>query len=279
MKNQNDLQRHLHSALFVALSFVLSIGGLTGCVSHRKSNDVQAAKVARLETRLRRAKARIESLREHNLVLKKKIKVVRENGGEDPEISPEKLAAFKSGLELDVPISPTGSQREDVALTRPSRKVGGRRSVLSISEAPRVRSESADQVLARTVVELLKSGEEDEADRTALLLAKSYPDSNLVAETRFQQGLYYFRKGNLRQADRLFQASLTSPLVHIRVRAGASLMRGVIAGRMANVELSRKILESVRTQYPGSPESLRATRELKALQAIAARAENSARTK
>lgn len=267
------------TGLLVGFAF----GGLSGCMTAQTSRK-EAREVARLEAKLRRTEAKLATQRERNLVLQNRIKIVRENGGDDPEIN-HPLDAFAPGMQLDVPISPT---RQNVALVPkrlPEKKRGASARdprVRSLAEAPETPGEQADRVLARTVRELLKSGNELEAERTAMLLEKSYPDSELVAETRFQQGLYYFRKKNLRQADRLFQTTLMSPKTHVRARAGAVLMRGIIARRLAmdgaksgqnlktaqaNLELSRKSFEYVRKQFPGSPEAKRASRELRAITA------------
>jgi TolA-binding protein len=290
----------------LVLGFGLMMSTLMGCATRGMSVDRQsAAKIARLEARLRQAKLQIETLREHNWVLKNRIKIVQENGGVDPQTEPEPLAAF-SGTKLDVPISPTlraplapepqkvsasmfpafDSKRQNVALVPrvlPQKNAASNsRTVASLAQAPTEKGEQADTVLVRTVTQLLKSGDEAEANRTAALLEKSYPDSELVAEARFQQGLYYFRRKNLAQADRFFQTTLELPKAHVRARAGAALMRGIIAHRLAvgvppgtqgspvaksNYNLARRSFEYVRKQFPKSPEAKRASRELRSMTA------------
>lgn len=271
--------------LVVGLGIVM--GGLTGCASthgDRKSNVTKTdVKVARLEARLRRANARIETLRERNWVLKKRIKLgevaatVAATVASD--VATETLDGFRPGVELDVPIRATSpkvkSRREDVSLKLP------RKSMVPVQERMTTSpGEQADKVLARTVSDLLKAGDVFEADRTATLLEKSYPNSEFVAETRFQQGLHYYRKKDLPQADRFFQAALVAPRSHVRARAGAALMRGIIARRVAtegvkegrsqsvtksNFQLSRQSFEYVRKRFPGSSEAKRAGRELSAM--------------
>ncbi len=263
----------------------LMMSTLLGCATHRATNRAahsnEARKMARLESRLRQAQLQIETLREHNWVLRNRIKIVQENGGVDPQTAPEPLAAF-SGTQLDVPISPT---RQNVALTpRRQRAKSLPPKVRSVAQAPKEKGEQADKVLVRTVIDLLKVGDEAEANRTAALLEKSYPESECVSEARFQQGLFYFRKKNLTQADRFFQTTLELPRAHVRARAGASLMRGIIARRLAvaslesgrnspaaqaNLGLAKRSFEYVRKQFPKSPEARRAGRELKSMTAFA----------
>lgn len=275
------------------IGFTLMMSGLTGCATGRISDR---DKLARLEARLRRANFKIETLAEQNSVLKNRIKIAKnanDNGdtsGEDPQLVHEPLSAFKSGVQLDVPISPSHpSKRQDVSLVPralPKKREPAKRSEPAPSLAlapPREVGEQADRVLARTVLELLKSGDTLEAERTAVLLEKSYPDSELIAEARFQQGLHYFRKKSWQQADRLFQMTLKSPKAHVRAKAGALLMRGIIARRVAtdgvtagrsqtviksNLALSRKTFEYVRKTFPGSPEAKRASRELRSISRI-----------
>lgn len=240
----------------------------------RASRDAKSAKVARLEVKLRKAQARIETLRERNWVLKNRIKIIEANEGVDPATGPGKLAAFPEGVQLDVAINPT---RSNAALTGSKtratrRKTRGaeRPAAQSLAEVPKLVGESADRVLARTVLELLKSGDEQEADRTALLLEKSYPDSELVAESRFQQGLFYFRKKNLEMADQYFRSALAAPKAHIRARAGAALLRGVMARKAGQLETARKSFSYVTSHFPGSPEANRARREARVLKRLEA---------
>ena len=264
----------------------VSFAGAVSCVSN-KSRESEAVKFARLEAQLARAKFKIESLREQNSVLKNRVRIAKENvDGGDPDLAGERLQAFQPGLQLNVPISPTRAashspgRREEVSLKPRSLPRKLALDHRSIAQAAPEQGEQADRVLARTVVELLKSGDQLEAERIAVLLEKSYPESELVAETRFQQGLSYFRQKNWPQADRFFLTTLRAPKIQVRAKAGAYLMRGIIARRLAvegavarrsavivdkNRAISRKTFEYVRKAFPGSPEAKRAARELAAL--------------
>lgn len=280
-------------------------GALTGCVSHRRLDESQSIKMAKLQKRLRKAHAKIETLREKNLILSERVKSAEDSSVHAPSVGTEAfetLEAFKPGTQLDVAITPTPVSASKPAAGRESVSLGPtrqqRRAVIPAnlpanlptklpakgaaqSSSP-TSGEQADRVLARTVADLLKSGDDVEAARTAVLLEKSYPDSELIAETRFQLGLYFFRKKNLPEADRQFQATLKSPRAHVRARAGAVLMRGIIARRVsetpnlkasqANLQLARKSFEYVRHQFPGSPEARRAARELKIMKVTSASA-------
>lgn len=282
-------------------------GALTGCASHRRLDESQSIKMAKLQKRLRKANAKIETLREKNLILSERVKTAEDSSDRAPSVGTDAfdtLEAFKPGTQLDVAISPTlpgvGAKsmkagREPVSLG-PARE--RRRAVIPAGLPTRLPAkgaqaappsaresasgEQADRLLARTVTDLLKSGDDLEAERTARLLDKSYPDSELIAETRFQLGLYFFRKKNLPESDRQFQATMKAPRAHVRARAGAALMRGIIARRVAatpnakaaqsNLQLAKKSFEYVRHQFPGSPEARRAARELKTMKVTSASA-------
>ncbi len=276
-------------------------GALTGCASHRRLDESQSIKMAKLQKRLRKANAKIETLREKNLILSERVKAAEDSSERAPSVGTDAfdtLEAFKPGTQLDVAISPTlpglGAKspkagREPVSLgpVRERRRAvipAGLPTKLPVKGAQQVAppsgGEQADRLLARTVTDLLKTGDDLEAERTASLLDKSYPDSELIAETRFQLGLYFFRKKNLPEADRQFQATMKAPRAHVRARAGAALMRGIIARRVAatpntkaaqsNLQLARKSFEYVRHQFPGSPEARRAARELKTMKVTSA---------
>lgn len=275
----------------LSTGLLIAASASTGCVSSRRLEESQSIKMAKLQKRLRKAQAKIETLREENLVLEERVKTAEDQAGRAPSVGTnafDKLEAFKPGAELDVAISPRGPRnsapsagREPVAFTPGRGRVASAPAKISPKIATKlpvkrtVNSEQADRVLARMVIELLKVGDDLEAARTASLLEKSYPDSELIAETRFQLGLYFFRKSNLPEADRQFQATLIAPRAHVRARAGAALMRGIIARRVsstpnvkasqAGFKLAKKSFEYVRHEFPGSPEARRAARELKTM--------------
>lgn len=161
---------------FVLLSVLLLFG--SGCASlqaasHKSSQarSKQENKLRRLEKKLRLARNRIETLRERNQVLK--IKVHRLESGELNE--PASLDAFVETVDrpsrdlIDAKVP----NRQKAALKAAAVPAG----VIDLRAQP---SERADRVLARTILNQIKAGDLVEAERTLSLLAKSYPESNLV---------------------------------------------------------------------------------------------------
>ncbi len=270
-------------------------------------SETSLTKVDALQRKLRRAQARIETLRERNLILKSRIKMISRHGGVEA-IRPENdLSGFDSGVVIDVPIdsrrqSPMPAKRPDIPgredvlnkidLRPEARKaeipqrIGGTSQIANKLPAKRqfsgdahpiVHGEQADRALVRTIIALLKEKDFLEAERTAGLLEKSYPQSPALAEAKFQLGLGYFRSQRrmpeaLQKADGRFTEALAISSSHIRVKAGATLMRGIIAKRIGlpvgdrrNLDLAKRNFEYVMMQYPRTSEARRARAELAAM--------------
>ena len=315
----------LINVALVSLALVFLTTGCANAPKGRVRIEQRLSKEEILERKLRRMQSKIETLRERNLILKSRIKMISRSGGVEPLGAKEGLNGFDNGVVLDVPID---TRREPAAqlnrepaaqlgrepAAQPARmKNSGREEVLNkidlrpesrkaerprkIAALPRrlpqkhagavgvsaaavpdsARGEQADRALVRTIVALLKEQDFAEAERTATLLEKSYPDSSALAEAKFQIGLAYFRArtkvaGALQKADGFFAESLTHTSGHIRVKAGASLMRGIIAKRIGlpsgdsrNLEIATRNFKYVISTFPKTSEARRARAELSAL--------------
>ncbi|MDZ4081925.1 MAG: outer membrane protein assembly factor BamD [Bdellovibrionales bacterium] len=323
----------LINVALVSLALVFLTTGCANAPKGRVRIEQRLSKEEILERKLRRMQSKIETLRERNLILKSRIKMISRSGGVEPLGAKEGLNGFDNGVVLDVPIDtrrepaaqlnrePAAQLGRDPAAqlgrepaAQPARmKNSGREEVLNkidlrpesrkaerprkIAALPRrlpqkhagavggsaaavpdsARGEQADRALVRTIVALLKEQDFAEAERTATLLEKSYPDSSALAEAKFQIGLAYFRArtkvaGALQKADGFFAESLTHTSGHIRVKAGASLMRGIIAKRIGlpsgdsrNLEIATRNFKYVISTFPKTSEARRARAELSAL--------------
>jgi len=299
--------------IIIAGSMVFMSAGCANSAKERTRAEPRLSKEEVLERKLRRLQSRVETLRERNLILKSRIKIISRSGGAEPLRAKEDLNGFDSGVVLDVPID----ARREPAAQSARVKSTGREEVLNKidlrpesrrAESPRkmsprprrlplkqvdsapnastqvlsttadlVRGEQADRALVRTIVALLKEKEFAEAERTAMLLEKSYPDSPALAEAKFQIGLGYFRArtkvaGALQKADTFFASSLAHRSGHVRVKAGASLMRGIIAKRTGlssgdhrNLEIATRNFDFVISTFPKTSEARRARAELSAI--------------
>lgn len=333
---QKPLRLLINVAIAASMIFLTS-----GCANVAKGNsrsDRRLSKAEVLERKLRRAQAKIETLRERNLILKSRIKMISRSGGVEPLGAKEDLRGFDNGVVLDVPIDArrerieepsrqsvatlgvTSSGREEVLnridlrprnrssarketrtevrtaerlqkipsqpqrlpakkISQPAAKQTAKQTSMaaasSLSDSSR--GEQADRALVRSIVAMLKEQDFSEAERTAVLLEKSYPDSSALAEAKFQIGLAYYRErtkvsGALQKADGFFAESLGHAAGHVRVKAGASLMRGIIAKQMGapsgdrrNLEIASKNFMYVISTFPKTSEARRARAELSAM--------------
>jgi len=314
-KRQNGFGLLINAAIAALIIFFGA-----GCAHSVKGNsrsEQRWTKEEVLERKLRRAQAKIETLRERNLILKSRIKMISRSGGAEALQSKEDLNGFDNGVVLDVPIDsrrePTRESTREPSSAQAREGAAGREEVLNkIDLRPKVRSaerlrkltarprrlpakqaakqaalnsvsadslqgEQADRALVRTIVALLKEQDFSEAERTAALLEKSYPDSSALAEAKFQIGLAYFRArakvpGSMQKADGFFAESLGHNTAHVRVKAGASLMRGIIAKRIGqplgdrrNLEIATRNFNYVISTFPKTSEARRARAELSAI--------------
>jgi TolA-binding protein len=314
----------INAAIAASMIFVGS-----GCAHKAKGSsraEQRWSKQELLERKLRRAQAKIETLRERNLILKSRIKMISRSGGAEALRAKEDLNGFDNGVVLDVPIDarrestreesiresakelPPDSLRESSGAPARAGSVGREEVLNKIDLRPKVRKaerlrklskqlrhlpakqavakaltpdslqgEQADRALVRTIVALLKERDYSEAERTATLLEKSYPESSALAEAKFQIGLAYFRArakvpGAMQKADGYFAESLGHSSGHVRVKAGASLMRGIIAKRIGepigdrrNLEIATRNFNYVISTFPKTSEARRARAELLAI--------------
>jgi TolA-binding protein len=309
----------------IAASMIIIGSGCAHKATGSPRSEQRWSKEELLQRKLRRAQAKIETLRERNLILKSRIEMISRNGGTEALRAKEDLNGFDNGVVLDVPIDSrrestkeptnqwsTDSIRESSLVPARANPVG-REEVLNkidlrpnsrkaerlrkLSAQPRrlpakkalkqassastsadsLQGEQADRALVRTVVALLKEKDFSEAERTATLLEKSYPDSPALPEAKFQIGLAYFRArakvpGAMQKADGFFVESLGHRSGHIRVKAGASLMRGIIAKRIGqphsdrrNLEIATRNFNYVISTFPKTSEARRARAELSAI--------------
>lgn len=176
-------------------------------------------------------------------------------------------------------------RKADVAVRGKSRSMAAdiRKPAPIAKRADDTFGEQADRALLRTMLGQLKSADLSAAERTLRLFEKSYPESQVFGEARFQMGLYHYRQRNklkdaralemaLRSADFQFAEALRLKALEPRVQAGSALMRGVIArlllqrgGEARNREVAQQNFEFVIQKYPKTMEARRAKRELAAM--------------
>lgn len=294
---------------------------LSGCAGVSVEKQGKVSRQESTAKKLRLARAKIESLKERNQILRMRLKMLTRNGSVGPlgesvgesAIEPaEALKGFEQGIVTDVPLDskkPQPKAAKEVG-SKPEKGVLDLRAIPTVKMAsrlptkvslkrreaanrgvrlnPRVHSEmavgeQADRALLRTMLGQLRLKDDSSAERTLRLLEKSYPDSQVLGEARFQMGLHHYRSRKatsdgkslekaLRSADFYFAEALRVQLLEPRVQAGSALMRGVIArlllhagGEVRNREVAQQNFEFVMKKYPRTMEARRAKRELAAM--------------
>ena len=212
----------------------LGVFVFSGCASPLAVRELKAQNF-KLERDLKATRIRLETARERQSVLRTKVRLLEAQSSREAEAP--SLAAFdEGGIRATVSHRPVGQERVLPAL------------------------DAVDQVLYRSVLISLKSGAREQAFRDLMILEKSYPDSNRVADGYFQLALFDYRASRLLEAEQGF-AKVLKLDSRPRLRAGALLMTALFM-KSRDPEAARRQFQSIVTQYPKSVEAKRASREL-----------------
>jgi TolA-binding protein len=310
----------LNGLVLIGSAFLVS--GCAGAGSRLKSEqtrqEVTARKLRKAQLKIENLKERNQILRMRLKMLTRAGAVTPLNGdGLSAESATDPLKGFEPGVVTDVPLDsrkPVKPSKPDLTKSLapdaklldlravgqipkqlpkksriPSRQV---RRMEAANVAPRQPNvlradeslgEQADRALLRTMLGQIKANDLEGAERTLRILEKSYPESQVFGEARFQMGLYHYRSRKnlatprdmemaLRSADFQFAEALRQKSLAPRVQAGSALMRGVIArlllergGESRNREIAHQNFEFVIQKYPKTMEARRAKREMAAM--------------
>lgn len=221
---------------------------VSGCASPSELRKLKAHNL-QIERELRVTRTRLEMAREHQSILKTKLRLLESRGAHAAE--PESLAAFAEGGARAMTSMPrqTLSHRPMATDSRPL-PVGPSLSAL----------DSIDQVLYRSVLGSLNKGAREQAFRDLLSLEKSYPESTRIADGYFQLALSDYRASRLIEAEQGFAKVLTLK-PRPRLHAGALLMTALFV-RSRDADSAKRKFELIVSLYPQSVEAKRASLEL-----------------
>lgn len=206
----------------------LVISGLTGCVAAPHAS-VERERLHELETELQRQQAVIQELKDRNLVLEKRLKT-------DVE-----------------------SQR---ASTSPTPPPSGKRVP---SRAPVRQEPTGDQLLYSKILQTYRKKNPAEMEKSLGLLLKSYPESVYADNALYLAGQLAYELGDFSLARRRMDRVLA--LYPKGNKAVSALFaKAMIEKKMSRSGEAKKLLETLRESYPGSPESLRVATELKLIE-------------
>lgn len=209
---------------------VVFLGLLTGCGTMRGPH-VDNERVRALEQELRRRQVEIQDLKERNLVLEKRL-----SGGGVPPPSP---------------------------LTQSVVAVAPKPVVAPPSEVPPSPPEpTGDQLLYSKILQTYRKKNLAEMEKSLNLLMKSYPESIYADNALYLGGQLAYELGNFALA-RQYMDRVLRLYPKGNKAVSAMFAKAMVEKRMARPQEAKRILESLRTMFPGSPESLRVATELK----------------
>ena len=241
----------------VSFLFLLA-ANLSGCATSPTSKDTK--RIHALERKLKKQTARLEDLRERNLVLEKRGVHQSPAAATTPfeDVSTDLASEAEPGISLAVPsVAPTQvltasrhvASATPVAPKQPS----------SISVSP---EKTGEHYLYSKILETYRARNAREMETTLGLLLKSYPESVFADNALYLSGLMSFENGDLNGSklkfDRLLKDFPRSNKAVAALFAKASIER-----KLGRSNEAKRAFIQVRDLFPGSPEAARVAVELK----------------
>lgn len=239
-----------HSSLLLGLVLIALAGGLSGCgtLSAAKKSDAETRQRRALVMELKKTKAKLDELRERNIVLEKRRRVqsrgVAEEGSTDVPVPFTPTRAAKSPKK--VPVIQAAERREP--------------TIENVGSA-----ETGEHFLYSKVLETFRKRNGAEMQKSLHLLLKTYPDSVFADNALYLTGLLALDLGDLARA-RSYMDRVIKDYPRGNKAVAALFAVASIEKRKKNYNDAKHLLEKVRVQYPGSPEAARVGLELKILQ-------------
>ncbi len=244
------------SRCFYVSLLILTAAAFSGCASSPASAD--AKKMQALERKLKKQSARLQDLKERNLVLEKR-GVHPSPAVTDPVM--DLASDAEPGVSIAIPnnaaLIPKTSSLKSATL----------KPTLPISVSP---EKTGEHFLYSKVLETYRARNVREMETTLGLLLKSYPDSVFADNALYLSGLMSFENGDLNDSrskfDRLLRDYPRSNKAVAALFAKASIERKFGRSREA-----RRGFVQVRDLFPGSPEAARVAVELKLIESASSK--------
>ncbi len=241
------------SRCFYVGLLILTAAAFSGCASSPTSSD--AKKMQALERKLKKQAARLQDLKERNLVLEKR-GVHRGPAATEPVPVIDLAFDGEPGVSIAVPnnaaLTPKTSSLKSATLN-PS---------LPISVSP---EKTSEHFLYSKILETYRVRNVREMETTLGLLLKSYPDSVFADNALYLSGLMSFENGDLSDSkskfDRLLRDYPRSNKAVAALFAKASIER-----KLGRSNEAKRGFVQVRDLFPGSPEAARVAVELKLIE-------------
>lgn len=275
-------------------SQVLIALNLTGCASVGRSNSeekTQSKRMRELQSQLKRQQAKLESLKERNLVLEQRMQLsgLRSSRNHsvpvpfDPsaagefaesseraslskpptELNPQLKAQAKSQLNSKV----NSSLNSGVSFQPNSRQSSKPKSwsissEISIDVEKVGTPETGEHFLYSKAIGSYRSRNAIELERTIQLLKKTYPDSAFTDNALYLLGLLAVESGETEKSAEIMDRVLKE-YPHSNKAVTALFTKAVIARKQNDLQQARRLFHQVSARYPGSPEARRVQVELK----------------
>jgi TolA-binding protein len=264
----------VHLRCFTAAIIAASL--LCGCATQPKENK----RLHALQLKIKKQRARLQDLRERNLVLEKRIQ--REKASDTFEESrepAERIVTSEPPAELPGSFIPTTKGAAPVVMAkRLPNKLPAKLAVTPLPIAAPVAAaavaptpisiapeKTGEHYLYSKILETYRSKNAEEMQRTQQLLLKSYPESVFADNALYLSGMLAFENQDYKLAARQFDR-LLKQYPRSNKAVAALFARASVEKRMGRPKAARRSLLQVRDLYPGSPEAARVSVQLKLLE-------------
>lgn len=271
--------------LGLALAFLLA-----GCATHSKTDK----RVHALELKLKKQRAKLQDLKERNLVLERRVKTAPAAGedgsgerrAEDsivqsapPAELPGSFVAAPAGMSPKVTVAP------NLPAKLPAKPAAVAQAATVTAQAPaaqpqapaatRVATEkTGEHFLYSKIIDTYRSKNKEELERTQQLLLKSYPESVFADNSIYLAGLLAFEQQDYKAALRHFD-KLLKEYPRSNKAVAALFAKASVEKRLGRAFDAKRGFIRVRDLYPGSPEAARVSVELKLLESASVKSRES----
>ncbi len=124
-----------------------------------------------------------------------------------------------------------------------------------------------ERLVYTRLVSAYRSGKLSEVKRQKMALKRNYPNSIHLDNAYLMSGMLQFQSGSYGEALRDFQV-VRKEYPQSNKRPSALFATAMTYEKLNLAAQAREVLQSLITEYPGSPESLRAAMQLKLLPSV-----------
>lgn len=240
--------------------------------THADVRAPEGTRVSELERELRQKKNELQDLKERNLVLERRLKLVKPSVETASTSRNDSVPALAP---VPVPFEPSASgERPRSMESEPRIQSEIKKSTVADANVPRIEltaSQRGDEVpvglsddgkLYTKILETYRTRKIAELEKSVSMMIKTFPDSVFADNALFLAGQLAFEQGDLARAA-TYMDRVVDDYPNGNKAVSALYAKAMIEKRLSRAGESRRILESLLRAYPGSPEAMRASMEIK----------------